>query len=105
MGAWTTGGTGGGGPVSVGGDRRDFDDEESVEAGTIEPGGPDVATDDPDCAGQPPIARLPPMLEASLKVRWERLLVVDAMEKDDGGRICEAEDNGGRGIYSITVGS
>ncbi len=73
--------------------------------GTIELGGPNIATDDPDRAGRPPIPRLPPMLKALLKVRWERLLVVDAMEEDDGGRIREAEDNSGQGIYSIPIGS
>ena len=36
-GAWTTGVTSGGEPISVGHDRSDLDDEESVEVGTMEP--------------------------------------------------------------------
>jgi hypothetical protein len=90
MGAWTTG-VRGGGSVSGGDDRRDLDEEESVEVGTIEPG-VDVGTDDPNFTGLvaasvvlPPILRPPPMLKALLKVRWERLLMLEEMEKDDGG--------------------
>jgi hypothetical protein len=110
MGAWTAG-VMGGGSVSGGGDRRDLDEEESIEVGTIEPG-VDVGTDDPNFTGLvatgvvlPPISRPPPMLKALLKVRWERLLMPEEMEKDDGGCIHEADVNGGRGISSTPVGS
>jgi hypothetical protein len=74
IGAWTAG-VMGGGSVSGGGDRRDLDEEEFVEVGTIKPG-VDVGTDYPDFTGlvaagvvPPPILRPPPMLKASLKVR------------------------------------
>jgi hypothetical protein len=110
MGAWTAG-VMGKGSVSGGGDRRDLDEEESIEVGTIKLG-VDVRTDDPDSTGlvaagvvPPPILRLPPMLKVSLKVRWERLLMPEEMEKDDGGRICEADVNGGQGISSTPIGS
>jgi hypothetical protein len=100
-----------GGSASGGGDRRDSDEEEFVEVGTIE-SGVDVGTDDPDLTGlvaagvvPPPILRPPPMLKASLKVRWERLLMPEEMEKDYGGRIHEADVNSGRGISSTPVGS
>jgi hypothetical protein len=100
MGAWTTG-VMGGGSVSGGGDRRDLDEEESIEVGLIKPG-VDVGTDDPNFTGfvaagvvPPPILRPPPMLKVLLKVRWERLLMPEEMEKDDGGRIREADVNGG----------
>jgi hypothetical protein len=45
------------------------------------------------------------MLKALLKVRWERLLMPEEMEKDDGGRIHEADVNGGQGISSTPIGS
>ncbi len=70
-----------------------MDEEEAVEMGTIKPG-VDVGTDDPNFTGlvaagvvPPPILRPPPMLKTSLKVRWERLLILEEMEKDDGGGI------------------
>jgi hypothetical protein len=101
----------GGGSVSGGCDWRDLDEEESIEVGTIEPG-VDVGTDDPDFTGlvaagvvPTPISRPPPMLKALLKVRWERLLMPEEIEKDDGWRIREADVNGGRGISSTPIGS
>jgi hypothetical protein len=110
MGAWTAG-VMGGESVSGGGDRRDLDEEESIEVGTIEPG-VDVGTDDPNFTGlvaagvvPPPILRPTPMLKASLKVRWERLLMPEEMKCDDGGRIREADVNGDQGISSPPIGS
>ena len=88
-----------------------LDEEESVEVGTIEPG-VDVGTDDPNFTGlvaagvvPPPILRPTPMLKASLKVRWERLLMPEEMKCDDGGRIREADVNGDQGISSPPIGS
>ncbi len=79
--------------------------------GKIEPG-VDVGTGDFNFTGlvaagvvTPPILRPPPMLKASLKVRCERLLMPEVMEKDDEGRVCEADVNGGQGISFIPIGS
>jgi len=64
----------------------------------MEMGGVVVDTDDPNLTGLPPIPRPPLMSKALLKLIWERLLIFEEMEKDDGGHICEADANVGRGI-------
>jgi hypothetical protein len=118
MATWTTGAGGGGHGTAMGkGDGKDPDDEESVKAGMIKPEVVD-STEDRDCTGcevvmhvkpdnvdLPHKLRPPLMSKVSVKVRWERLLTPEVIEKDDEGRIRDADASGGQASGSTPAGS